>query len=142
MPESTDDVVPVVDVNIPRFNQGAIAVVTGFAFLIQAPWLVVAAALVLAVSAFTGFRPLTWVYVRLVRARVQPEGPNEFEPSAPPRFSQRLGAGFLGVASLVLFLGTPALGWAITLLVMALAALAATARICVGCIFYEKVVAR
>lgn len=142
MSESTNDVVPVVDVNIPRFNQGVIAVVTGLAFLMQAPWLVLAAAVVLAASAFTGFRPLTWMYIRLVRPRLQPDGPSEFEPSAPPRFSQRLGAGFLGVASLALFLGSPVIGWTITLLVTALASLAAAARICVGCIFYERVVAR
>jgi hypothetical protein len=33
-------------------------------------------------------------------------------------------------------------GWVVSLLVFALATLAAVGRICVGCIFYEKVTAR
>jgi hypothetical protein len=63
------------------------------------------------------------------------------EPAAPPRFSQLIGAGFLGAASLAFAAGAPALGWGLTLIVTALAALAATTRICVGCMVYRKVVA-
>ncbi|MGF1667636.1 MAG: DUF4395 domain-containing protein [Acidimicrobiia bacterium] len=136
------DADPVVDVNVPRFNQAVIAVIIGLAFLFQSAWLVLLATGVLAVSAFTSYGPLTLLYTRLIRPRLQPGGPTEFEPAAPPRFSQRLGAGFLTAASLALLVGAPTVGWALALLVMALATLAALARICVGCIFYEKVLAR
>jgi hypothetical protein len=142
MSQSPLDAAPVVDVNVPRFNQAVIAGITGLAFLFQSAWMVVFGAVVLAISAFTPFHPLTSLYIRLIRPRFQPHGPTEFEPAAPPRFSQRLGAGFLTAASLALLAGAPTLGWMLTLLVTALATLAALARICVGCLLYEKVLAR
>lgn len=130
-----------VDVNVPRFNQAIIALLTGLAFVIDQPWLVLVAFVVLAVSWAGGPRlaPLTRLYVGLIRPRLT--GPVVTEPAAPPRFSQLIGAGFLGVASLAFAVGAPALGWGLTLIVTALAALAATTRICVGCIVYRKVVA-
>lgn len=132
-----------VDVNVPRFNQGVIAAVTAVAFLADTPALVAAAFAILAVSWFAGprFAPLTRIYVDFVRPRVEPDGPSEFEPAAPPRFAQLIGTAFLGTATVALFTGATALGWGLTLTVTALAALAAATRICVGCIFYEKVVA-
>lgn len=133
-----------VDVNVPRFNQGLVAVLTGLAFVLDAPALVVVTFAILAVSWAWGPRlaPFTRLYVDVIRPRIQPEGPREVEPAAPPRFAQLVGAGFLGAASLAFALGAPVAGWALTLVVTALAALAATTRICVGCIIYEKVVAR
>lgn len=142
MNDSSKTAVPVVDVNIPRFNQAVVALVTGIAFVARWPWLVACAAVILGLSAFTRLAPLTRLYVELIRPRFQPSGPDEFEPAAPPRFSQRLGAVVLGVASILLFAGVSSVGWALTVLVTALATLAATARICVGCLFYERVVAR
>lgn len=135
---------PTVDVNVPRFNQGLVAVLTGLAFVLDAPALVVVTFAVLAVSWAWGPRlaPFTRLYVGVIRPRIQPEGPREVEPAAPPRFAQLVGAVFLGGASLAFALGAPVAGWILTLVVTALAALAATTRICVGCIIYEKVVAR
>ncbi len=135
---------PTVDVNVPRFNQGLVAVLTGLAFVLDAPALVVVTFAILAVSWAWGPRlaPFTRLYVDVIRPRIQPEGPREVEPAAPPRFAQLVGAVFLGGASLAFALGAPVAGWVLTLVVTALAALAATTRICVGCIIYEKVVAR
>jgi hypothetical protein len=132
-----------IDVNIPRFNQGLVAVLTGAAFLAQSPWLVAAVFLVLGVSYVWGPRsaPFTQLYVRLVRPRLQPGGPAEFEDPDPPRFAQLLGTIFLGAATVAFLVGWAGLGWALTLTVTALAALAATTRICVGCIIYERLVA-
>jgi hypothetical protein len=39
-----------VDVNVPRFNQAIIALLTGLAFVADQPWLVLVAFLILAVS--------------------------------------------------------------------------------------------
>ena len=133
-----------VDVNVPRFNQGMVALLTALGFVFAQPWLVVATFAILAVSWTAGpsVAPLTQLYVRVVRPRLQPDGPTEFEPAGPPRFAQLIGAIILGVASFALVAGWETLGWALTLIVTALAALAAATRICVGCILYERTVAR
>ncbi|MFP5330892.1 MAG: DUF4395 domain-containing protein [Acidimicrobiia bacterium] len=129
-----------VDVNVPRFNQALVAVLTAVAFIFDQPALVGATFVVLLVSLVGGPRValFTRVYVGLIRPRLQPDGPTEFEPAAPPRFAQLLGTLFLGGASVALIGGATALGWTLTLVVTALAALAATTRICVGCLIYEK----
>ena len=135
---------PTVDVNVPRFNQALVAVLTALGFFADAPWLVAVTFGVLALSWIGGpsVAPFTRLYVGLVRPRIQPRGPTEFEPAAPPRFAQMLGTTFLGAATLALYAGQEALGWGLALVVTALAALAAAARICVGCILYERTVGR
>ena len=135
---------PMVDVNVPRFNQALVALLTGAAFVFDLPAVVAVTFAVLAIS-WLGGPPaalFTRIYVALVRPRFQPDGPTEFEPAAPPRFSQMLGAVFLGAATVALYSGATAVGWTLALIVTALAALAATARICVGCIIYEKAIVR
>ncbi|MFQ5966462.1 MAG: DUF4395 domain-containing protein [Acidimicrobiia bacterium] len=129
-----------VDVNVPRFNQAVVGGITAAAFVLQQEWLVAVGFLLLGLSYVGGprFAPLTHLYVRVVRPRFQPGGPTEFESAAPPRFAQLLGTIFLGGAILAFALGVPVLAWVLTLIVMALATLAATTRICVGCIIYEK----
>jgi hypothetical protein len=131
-----------IDVNIPRFSQAAVAVLTGLAFLAQRPWLVGITFLLLALARAFGPRASVFaqVYVRLVRPRLR--GPTEFEDPRPPAFAQLLGSIFLGASTFALYAGAAAVGWALTLMVTALAALAATTRICVGCLVYEKAVRR
>lgn len=129
-----------VDVNIPRVNQAVTALLCVAGFVASRPALVAVAFAVLLVSRFGGpkLAPITQLYVRLIRPRFQPDGPTEFEDARPPAFSQLLGTAFLGAALLALFTGAAALGWALTLLVAGLAGLAATSRICVGCIIYQR----
>ena len=133
-----------VDVNVPRFNQAVVASLTAIGFVFQQPWLVVVTFAVLALSWSAGpaGAPFTQLYVRIIRPRLQPDGPDEFEPAGPPRFAQLIGTVFLGAASFSLIAGWTTLGWALTLVVTALAALAAATRICVGCLLYERTVAR
>lgn len=130
-----------VDVNIPRFNQACVALLTAWAFIFQWPWLVALTFALLAVSWAGGPRlaPFTRVYVGLVRPRIRGDRPVELEPAAPPRFAQLLGTVFLGLASTALFGGWEAAGWALSLMVTAFAGLAAATRICVGCLVYTKV---
>jgi len=127
-----------IDVNVPRFNQACVAVLTGLAFVIQSWPMVAFVALVLAVNRLAGPRYglFTQVYVRLIKPRLG--GTIETEPSGPPRFAQLLGIVFLGLATVAFVAGGPTVGWALTLMVTALAALAATTRICVGCVIYER----
>lgn len=129
-----------VDVNVPRFNQAMVAVLTGLAFLAQWWPLVAAVAAVLIVTRLGGARwgLFTQIYLRAIRPRLA--GPVETEDAAPPTFSQTLGAVFLGLAVVLFAVGASIAGWTVTLVVFALAALAATTRICVGCILYERAV--
>ncbi len=131
-----------IDVNIPRFNQAVVALATATAFVFQLPGVVGVTFAVLGFSWLGGPRlaPLTRFYTGVVRPRIQPQGPVKLEPAAPPRFAQLLGTVFLGGAYGLLLLGWGGAGWALTLLVTALATLAAVARVCVGCAIYEKVV--
>lgn len=129
-----------VDVNVPRFNQALVAVLTGLAFVTQVWVLVPIVAGILALTRFGGprFGLFTRIYVGLLRPRLS--RPVETEPAGPPRFAQLLGVGFLTVASVLFVVGWMTPAWVVTLMVTALAALAATTRICVGCIIYERAV--
>lgn len=131
---------PTVDVNVPRFNQAIIAVVAGTAFVLNIPLLIGVLFVVVALSRFAGPKGavLTQIYLRVVRPRLSQERPIEVEDARPPAFSQLLGAAFLGGATVAFILGYSTIGWALSLLVAALAALAATARICVGCIIFNR----
>lgn len=128
-----------IDIDIPRFNQAVVAVTVAVAFVFQLPWLVAATAALLAVSRALGPKaPLTLLYVRVLRPRLRPRGPVGYEPAAPPRFAQLVGAVVLTGATVAFAAGADTVGWALSLLVVALAALAATTRICVGCILYAR----
>ena len=129
-----------VDINVPRVNQAVTALLCVLGFVTSRPAFVAVAFAILVVSRFGGSKvaPVTQLYVRVIRPRFKPDGPTELEDSRPPAFSQLLGTVFLGAALVALGTGAAILGWALTLLVAALAALAATSRICVGCILYER----
>lgn len=133
-----------VDINVPRFNQAIVAVLTATAFVIQQPLLVALTFVILSFSAIGGpkIAPLTQLYVRVVRPRFQPLGPGEFEPSGPPRFAQLVGTLFLATSTVALWSGLEVIGWSLSIIVTALAALAASTRICVGCILYERTIGR
>jgi hypothetical protein len=129
-----------VDVNVPRFNQAMVALLVGLAFVIQWWPLVATTAGLLALTRFGGPRLglFTQTYVRTIRPRLA--GPIETEAAAPPRFAQLLGALFLAVSSVLLLAGLTVVGWIVALAVFALALLAATTRICIGCLVYERAV--
>jgi len=131
---------PTVDVNVPRVNQAVTTLLTAIAFITSSPGWVAAAFVILVLSRVGGPRlaPITQLYVRFIRPRLQPGGPSEFEDARPPAFAQLLGTIFLGLALVGLYGGIPVVGWALTLVVTALAGLAATTRICVGCIVYQR----
>ncbi len=128
-----------VDVNVPRFNQACVAIVTGVAFVVQAWPLVTAVAVVLLLTRFGGpsLGLFTQAYLRIVKPRVKTVV--IMEPVAPPRFAQLLGVVFLSIATLLFIVGAAVPAWIVTLAVTALSALAATTTICVGCLIYEQV---
>ena len=63
-------------------------------------------------------------------------GEGTIEDARVPRFANIIGAVFLTVSSILLYAGSSSIGWALALIVAALALLAATTGVCVGCEMY------
>jgi Domain of unknown function (DUF4395) len=126
----------VIDSRAPRFNQAVIGSLALVAFLADFWPLLALLAVQLALGLTLGRR---WclpclAYFELVQPRFG-EGP--VEDSRPPRFANMVGVAVLGAASLLHLLGFETIGWALGLLVAALALLAATTGLCVGCELYR-----
>jgi hypothetical protein len=117
-----------------KVNQAAIIVLLVVAFVASVPWLV---ALVAAVMALGTLSPRLALFQRLYRDLLRPAGllrPDlHAEDAAPHRFAQGMGAAVLVAASLALFAGLSALGWALVLLVVLLAAINLVFGFCASC---------
>ena len=128
----------VIDERAPRTSQviigalAAVAVATGF-------WpLLALLALQLTLGLTLGRR---WclpclLYFEIIQPRL---GEGRLEDSRPPRFANQVGAVFLWAASLASAAGLHRLGGMLGGLVAALALLAATTGLCVGCVLYRGV---
>jgi hypothetical protein len=71
------------------------------------------------------------LYADVIRPRLGP--PKELEDPRAPRFAATIGVVFLAAATLAFGLDASAVGWTLSLIVAALAGLAAVTGICVGC---------
>lgn len=126
----------VIDARAPRVNQAVIGSLALLAFLVGAEWLPALLAAQLAIGLVFGRRfclPCL-LYFELIQPR-RGEGP--IEDSRPPRFANLVGVGFLGAATAAFALGAAALGWTLTVIVAALALLAAATGLCAGCEAYK-----
>jgi hypothetical protein len=126
----------VIDSRGPRTNQAVIGSLALIAFLTGAEWLIAVLAAQLAIGLTLGRRfclPCL-AYFELIQPRFG-EGP--IEDSRPPRFANMVGVAFLGGATLAFVLGAPTVGWVLALIVAALALLAATTGLCMGCEAYK-----
>ena len=126
----------VIDARAPRFNQATIGVVSVVALLTGWWWLLALLALQLVLGLRFGRRyclPCVF-YFEVVQPRLG-EGP--VEDARPPRFANLVGAVFLSTATLAYLVGLPAVGAALGGIVAALALLAATTGLCVGCELYK-----
>jgi phosphate/sulfate permease len=125
-----------IDPRGPRTNQAVLASGLAVGFLVG--WWPVAPlfAVVLCLGVAFGPRwnPVLLAYRHVVAPRLKP--PEELEDPRPPRFAAAVGVVFLVAATAAFLLGANALGWTLSLLVAALAALAATTGLCVGCEVY------
>jgi hypothetical protein len=126
----------VIDRRAPRANQLAIGVLAVVAFLTGWWPILGLLALQLVVGITLGRR---WciacvAYFELIQPRIG-EGP--LEDSRSPRFANIMGAVVLTVATGALAAGLSTLGWALGLLVAALALLAAVTGFCTGCEIYR-----
>jgi hypothetical protein len=126
----------VIDARAPRFNQATIGVVSAVALLTGWWWLLALLALQLVLGLRFGRRyclPCV-VYFEVVQPRIG-EGP--VEDARPPRFANVVGAAFLSAATLAYLAGLAAVGAVLGGIVAALALLAATTGLCVGCEVYK-----
>ena len=125
----------VIDQRGPRTNQAVIGTLSLVAFVFDLKWLPGLLALQLFIGLTAGRRYclpcLLWFEV------LQPRfGEGRIEDARPPRFANMVGVVFLTSATLLFIAGATTAGWALTLIVAALALLAATSGICVGCEMY------
>ena len=133
---------PPIDPRGPRFNQTVLALSLLLGFVLQVPVVAPIFAFVLFLGAAFGPRygPFLRIYAELVKPRLAP--PTELEDPRPPRFAATVGVVFLSAATLSFLAGATALGWALALIVAALAGLSAVTGICVGCEIYLLVARR
>ena len=126
----------VIDARAPRTNQAVIGTLSLVAFLTDAEWLpaVLAAQLLIGLTLGRRFCLPCLLYFEVIQPRFG-EGP--IEDSRPPRFANIVGALFLGGATVARLAGAPAVGWTLTLIVAALALLAAVTGLCMGCEAYR-----
>jgi len=128
----------VIDARAPRLNQAVVGLVS-LAGVLTGWWpLFALVALQLLLSLRFGRR---WClacvfYFEVVQPRLG-EGP--LEDSRPVRFANQVGATFLSAATLAGLLGSPAVALALGAVVSALALLAATTGLCVGCLLFKGI---
>ncbi len=126
----------VIDRRAPRVNQLVIGVLALVAFLTGWWPILGLLALQLVIGITLGRR---WclacvAYFELVQPRIG-EGP--LEDARSPRFANMMGAVVLTAATVAIAAGYDTLGWALGLLVAALALLAAGTGFCTGCEIYR-----
>lgn len=126
-----------IDHSALRTNQAFIITLLVLAFVLDAKWLVAFVSIVMLVGTiwpkvalfkaiyFYALKPLN-----IARPDVKNDNPE------PHLFAQGLGGVFLLAATIAFVLNSAVVGWALTWLVVALAALNLFAGICVGCMLY------
>jgi len=128
----------VIDARAPRFNQVVVGALSLVAVVTGAWWLLGLLAIQLAVGLTFGRRyclPCV-VYFELIQPRF---GEGEIEDGRPPRFANIVGVIFLSAATIAYAVGFTTLGAALGGMVAALALLAASTGLCVGCEIYKFV---
>ena len=127
---------PPIDPRGPRFNQALVATLLLVGYLADVPAVVPLVGVTLLLGAAFGPRygPFLRLYAAVVRPRLGP--PAELEDPRPPRFAAAVGVLFLAAGTAAFAAGASGLGWALALVVAALAGLAAVTGICLGCEVY------
>jgi len=131
-----------VDPRLTRFSAGATAVVLAVVLLIvddARPLGLGLLASQVAVFAFTALISFQWslwaqIYARSIWPRIG--APNELEDARPHRFAQFLGFVFTALALTFFAVDVDAAGYGLTALAFGLAALNASAGLCLGCKAY------
>jgi len=126
----------VIDTRAPRTNQAIVGTLSLLAILTG--WWPILGVLAgqLAIGLLFGRRYCLpcLLYFEVIQPRIG-EGP--IEDSRPPRFATVVGAVFLSAATLGYLVGLTVVGQALGFIVAALALIAATTGLCVGCEIYR-----
>jgi len=127
-----------IDARQPRIGQGITGVALAVGFVLDWPQILPLVAAVLAGAALIGGPLNLYAYAYRGVVRTLRWGPpRELEEAAPPRFANTVGFAFTGIASILYFVfHEHTAAWTLGVLVSALALLAATTGLCVGCEFY------
>lgn len=126
----------VIDSRAPRTNQAIVGTLSLVAFLTGWWPILTLLGAQLAIGLRFGRRYCLpcLLYFLVLQPRFG-EGP--VEDSRPPRFANMVGVLFLGAATVAHAVGQSTVGWALGLIVAALALLAAVTGLCVGCEMYK-----
>ena len=129
-----------IDPRGPRTNQAVLATGLAVGVLQSQEWVAAVFAVVLFLGAAFGprFGPVLRFYAEVIKPRLAP--PSELEDPRPPRFSAWVGTVFLTLATVAFLLDLAPVGWALVVVVAALAALSAVTGLCVGCEMYVALV--
>ena len=126
-----------VDHSAMKTNQAVIILLLLAAFIANLPWLVGIVCAVMLFGSLVLKKPgFGILYTRLLKPTgwVKPDVLNDNRE--PHIFAQAVGGVFLLVSSISLFFGAAVLGWILSWIVIALAALNLFAGFCVGCAMY------
>jgi hypothetical protein len=128
-----------IDQTALKFNQACIIVLLAWAFLFNWSWLV---ALVAAVMLVGTFLPEAGLFKQFYARVLRPNGllkPNVVADDPQPHlFAQGVGGLFLLLASFSFLAGWSLLGWVLTGIVIALAAVNLLFGFCMGCFIYYQ----
>ncbi len=125
-----------VDHSSLRVNQALIITLLLVGFVLNTPWLAAFVALVMLIGTAIGRPGFFFVYAGILRPlRIVKPYPLADNPQ-PHRFAQGFGGVVAAASAALLFLGGIAVGWALTWLVVVLAALNLFVGFCAGCAVY------
>jgi hypothetical protein len=128
-----------VDHSALRTNQGFIISLLILAFVLNT-WVLVAfvSAVMIIGTAFPQAGLFKLVYFRLLKPAGIARPDVKIDNPEPHLFAQGLGGVFTLLSTIALLAGVPVIGWGLSWLVVALAALNLFAGICVGCLIYYQ----
>lgn len=132
-----------VDRTALRFNQACIVALLALAFVMNWAWLAGVVGLIMLAGTIwpqAGLFKLFYARVLKPRGWLKPE--IVADEQAPHLFAQGLGGLFLAGAALAFALGAGAAGWALALMVAALALVNLSLNFCLGCFIYYQLARR
>ena len=125
-----------VDHSVLRVNQASIILALLAAFVFNAPWLAAAVAIIMLVGTAVGKPGFFLIYTGILRPAGIVKPHILADNPEPHRFAQGFGGVVAALSAALLILGAPAAGWALSWLVVVLAALNLFVGFCAGCAVY------
>jgi|WetSurMetagenome_2_1015567.scaffolds.fasta_scaffold173677_2 MFS family permease len=125
-----------VDHSALKTNQAFIILFLVIAFIVNQPWIAAFVAAVMLLGTALGKPGFGLLYQRILKPLGWVRPDVLLDHPEPHRFAQGFGGVVLVASTAALFIGSGLLGWALTWLVIGLAALNLFAGFCAGCAVY------